>query len=470
MKEKKSKQGYSFGKAFKYSFAQIADVIAYQSFTFLVFTFYFAVVKINITLISIAFIIWAFWNSINDPLLGALSDRTHTKWGRRFPYIMVSLIPLAIVCTLLYFPPLAFGISDEIINFVYFFIIIIVFEFFYTMFSINQVSLYPEIFVSMEERTKANNIRQTLAILALIIAFVLPTLFIPDLSNEIYLPEYQTFGFLVGALIIVFGALFLIFGPRERKEFQDNYQKAPKIMESMKICLKSKSFQWYIPAEIANWFCYGILPVIIPLYGKFVLGIGEGESIWLSLLLGFAFLSAALFVNMLWKPVVQKIGPRKSWMLSKGIWIGTFIPLLFLGEGMLIIAVIVFFFMGIGLGGSLLIVDIMISDIIDEDEIKTGTRREASYFGANALLLRLGTVFVFLAIGPVFIIGSWEVYDPLNITPEIIFGLKALIAIFPSIALVIGILALYKYPLDGEKLAQVKTQVKLIHEQKRAQI
>ncbi|MBY9003979.1 MAG: MFS transporter [Candidatus Lokiarchaeota archaeon] len=468
MKEKKSKQEYSFGKAFRYTFAQVADIIAYQSFTFLIFTFYFAVVKINITLISIAFIIWAFWNSINDPLLGALSDRTHTKWGRRFPYIMVSFIPLAVVCILLYFPPVAFGVSDEIINFVYFFIIIIVFEFFYTMFSINQVSLFPEIFISMEDRTKANNIRQTIAIFALIIAFVLPTLFIPDLSDETYLPEYQTFGLLVGAIIVVFGVLFLIFSPRERKEFQDNYQKAPKLIESLKTCLTNKSFMWYIPAQIANWFVYGILPVIIPLYGKFVLGIGEGESIWLSLLLGFAFISAALFVNILWKPLIQKLGPRKAWMLSKAIWMATLIPLLFLGEGMLIIAVIVFFFMGIGLAGSLLIVDIMLADIIDEDELKTGTRREASYFGANALLLRLATVLVFLAIGPVFIIGSWEVYDPLNITPEIIFGLKALIAIFPSIALVIGILVLYKYPLHGEKLAQVKEQLNEIHAQKRA--
>jgi GPH family glycoside/pentoside/hexuronide:cation symporter len=96
----------------------------------------------------------------------------------------------------------------------------------------------------------------------------------------------------------------------------------------------------------------------------------------ISLLLGVTFLSAALFMTVLWKPLVQKIGPRKSWLLSMTLWIVSLLPLFFLGGNMEILAFIVFFFIGIGLSGSLYIIDIIIADIIDEDEVKTGIRRD----------------------------------------------------------------------------------------------
>lgn len=202
-KNEKLKEGYSSGKAFKYSFAQIADIIAYQSFTFLIFTFYFAVVGINITLISIAFIIWAVWNSINDPLLGSISDRTHTKWGRRLPYIVVFFVPLAVVMYLLFTPPLSVGPINEVGNFYYFLMIILVFELFYTAFSLNLTSLFPEVFMTEQERTKANNVRQIFSIIGLIFAFILPGLIISDFSDPAALPEYQLFGIIAGIIVIV---------------------------------------------------------------------------------------------------------------------------------------------------------------------------------------------------------------------------------------------------------------------------
>ena len=177
----KNEDEYSNKKAAAYSFAQVADVLAYQSFTFLTFTFYFAIIGLPILYISIGFMIWSVWNALNDPLLGYLSDRTHTKWGRRYPYIMIGLIPLAIVMFFVFTPPKTFGITDLTTNLLYFIVIIIIFELFYTMFSLNTTSLFPEVFTNLEERTKANNIRQTLTIIALLFAFLLPGFIIADI-------------------------------------------------------------------------------------------------------------------------------------------------------------------------------------------------------------------------------------------------------------------------------------------------
>jgi GPH family glycoside/pentoside/hexuronide:cation symporter len=208
-----------------------------------------------------------------------------------------------------------------------------------------------------------------------------------------------------------------------------------------------------------------MLPTIAPLYGKFVLGIGEGESIFLALMLAILFISAALFMNILWKPVVQKIGLRKTWLISKSVWILTLIPLLFIRD--VVSGFIIFFFIGIGLAGSIYIYDLIVADIIDEDEVDTGTRREASYYGVLIFFQRTATIFVFLAINLVFTNVGWTLYEPENVTAEVIFGLQLLMGIFPIIALIIAILAIYKYPLDGEYLGSVKKKLQKLHEEKK---
>jgi len=465
--EENSFEQYSGKGAVGYSFGQISLITSYQAFTFLVFTFYFTVVGLSVDLITIGFIIWSIWNAFNDPIMGFLSDRTHTRWGRRRPYIMIFLGPLALVMFFLFFPPLSYGITDSTINFVYFVIIIILFEFFYTTYDINLTSMLPEVFITETARIKANNVRQVFAIVGLIFAFILPGLFILDYSDPSYIAEYAIFGLTITIIILIVGLIFLRFTPRERPEFQLDHEKVPGFFTSFKSTLRNKSFRWAIPAFIGDFFVDTILPTIIPLYGKYVLG---QEGLTLSLLLGVAFIAAALSITFLWKRLALKMGVRKMWMISSALWMVTLAPLML--NLNLISAFIVFFLVGIGLGGSLYSKDLIVADIIDEDEVKTGTRRDASFFGNYIFFLRVGYIFVFLSINMVFTNVGWRIYepDPSLITPEQILGLKFLAFVFPAIALTIIILAMWKYPLRDDYLREVKEKLTQIHENKKSRL
>ncbi|MFX1337948.1 MAG: MFS transporter [Promethearchaeota archaeon] len=467
MSERKQEESreYSLKHALAFSSAPLVDAIAYQSFTFLIFTFYYTIVRINVVLISIGFAIWSVWNAVNDPLLGAISDRTHTKRGRRIPWIMASTIPLGIIMILLYTPPISIGITDEISNFMYFIIIIIVFEFFYTMYSINQTALFPEVFIDKDARAKANTIRQISIVIALIVAFILPTLFIPDLTERKYLSNYWIFGIVTCILFIIGSVIFLKWGAREKAEFKEDYRNMPGMFESFKICVKNKNFRWVAFSLIFVWFVFGMLPTILPLYGKFVLGINN--SIYIALILALAFISAIIFI-VLWRIVLLKVGPRKTWIYSLSTWIITLLLLLFIID--FVWALLIFFLMGSGLAGGLFLRDITWADIIDEDEINTGVRREAAYYGMNAFFMRFSTILIFLAISLVFTSTGWAVYAPEKVTAEVIFGLKLLMIIFPSIALGIAIFGFYMYPLHGEKLKNVKIAQQKLHAEKKSKI
>jgi len=460
------KESGTLKKAFFYSFAQISDVTAYQAFILLIFTFYFTVVQINIWLITLGYFIWTVWNMFNDPLIGYLSDRTHTKWGRRMPYIVVFFVPLAVVMYFLFTPPLPVGEINQVGNFYYFLMIILVFELFYTAFSLNLTSLFPEIFMTEQERTKANNVRQIFSIIGLIFAFILPGLIISDFSDPAALPEYQLFGIIAGIIVIGGTLIFLLFGPKEKQEFREDYKNAFGFFETIKFCFKSKSFRWYIISETSNWFVFGMLPTLVPLYAKYILN--ESDAFMASLLLGLTFISATLFITFLWRPIVRKIGNRKAWMISMTVWILALFPLMFIGD--LISGMIVFFLIGMGLSGSLYIIDLVVADIVDEDEIATGMRREAGFYGVNAFVLRFSNILVILAISTVFSTVGWATFNPSVDPSQVAFGLRVLIFVFPAIALLIAILAIYKYPLHGEKLKEVKEKLAEIHEQKKARV
>ena len=173
-------------------------------------------------------------------------------------------------------------------------------------------------------------------------------------------------------------------------------------------------------------------------------------------------------MNILWKPLVQKIGPRKSWLISMSIFIATLAPLMFIQDA--ITGLVVFFLLGIGMSGSIYIIDIIISDICDEDELITGVRSEGAYYGVNMFLMHLSTVLVFATISLVFTSVGWTVFEPENVTQDVIFGLRALMFIFPAIALLIGLIVIYKYPLDGERLKKVREELQKLHDEKKSRI
>jgi len=453
---------FSIKKALGYGVGQFSDTIAITMFNMYVFIFYFAVVGINVDLITIVFIIWSLWNAINDPLLGALSDRTKTKFGKRKPYIIAAIGPLCLVVILIFIPP----VNSTIVTFFYFLTMVILFDITYTAFDLNYASLFPEMFLNLQDRAKSNAIKQGFTILGLIFASILPTLFIPKLDEPEYLSNYSIAAIIMAIIIALGVVLLILFGIKERVEFSKDYEKAPSVVNSLKFSIKNKSFRSFIIANLAYWYVIGMLPIIVPLYGSFVLNIPEGESFLLGLLLGVAFISAGIFI-VLWRFIAVKIGIKKGYMLSFATFIITLLPLMFIST--VDIAFVAFFIVGIGLSGALLFGDIVLAAIIDQDELSTGIRREGGYYGINALITKLSTILVILTINLVFRSTGWKVFDPSG-TVEIEFGLRSLIFIFPAIALGIGILSISRFPITKEKYEQIKRDVEKLHEEKQQKI
>ncbi len=464
MKEEKkeSSEDYSTKKAVFFSFAGFTDVSLFQFFTFLIFTFYYAVIGLHIFYITLAFIIWSVWNAFNDPFLGSISDRTTSKWGRRTPWIVIGLLPLLIVNILLWTPPIG---ADQFTIFIYFLTIIIVWEFFYTMYELNQISLFPEMFRDLDERAKANNILQLFQIIALMVAFILPSLFIPKYDDPQYYREYMQAAIVITVICSITGLIFIKFGIKERIEFSKDPEEAPSFLVSIKYTLGNKAFRHFIIANFAFWFVFAMVPTIVPLYGSMVLGIND--SFILSLLLAITFISALIFVS-LWKAIVRKFGVKKSFIAGLVTVILTSLPFMFISNQLG--GFITFFLFGIGLAGALILRHITIAAIIDDDELRNGVRREGGFYGINGFFTKLTNVAVFICIAIVFYGTEMTVFNPGNISEANILGLRVLMFVFPAIFLSIGIISMINFPITKEKYDELTENTRRLHLEKKKKL
>ncbi|MFX0009162.1 MAG: MFS transporter, partial [Candidatus Hermodarchaeota archaeon] len=107
---------------------------------------------------------------------------------------------------------------------------------------------------------------------------------------------------------------------------------------------------------------------------------------------------------------------------------------------------------------------------IDMDELNTGVRREGAYFGINALITKPAQSLSAVISGFIFMVtGYIQELAPGELQPvSAIFGIKLLIGLIPGIFIILGLISLWYYPIDGfsEEYKDLKARVKALHDKK----
>ncbi len=447
------------GRNLAYATGEITDAVAYQGFSFLIFTFYYTVIGIELKYLMLMYILWSIYNAFNDPILGGLSDKTRTKkfgGGKRRPWMVAMWIPLSLIMFFL-FTPFATYAEAPVWTVIYFFLIICLFDTIYTGFSLSRTSLYPEMFRTDRAREEAGMGRRIMMVFGLIVAMVVPTLIIPHLTeaSQANIYRYWIAGAVLGIIAFITAFINIKWGVKEPPIEEIEKQETMGVFKSIWYSIKNWKFVIFALCSTMNWYVFALLPMLIPIYSEFALG--QENSLYASALLLIAFLCSAPGV-VLWTYVDRKLGSKIAFIISQAFWIVFLVPLFFVNIYWQ--AAVLFAFLGIGLGGSPYFIDRNISNIVDEDEMKTGQRREGSYYGVHALFVRMSGILAIVSVYLVLSKYGWSLFNPETVSGELLGGIKALVSIFPAVALLLGIIFLSFFPINKKTIAEIHAETK----------
>jgi len=131
---------------------------------------------------------------------------------------------------------------------------------------------------------------------------------------------------------------------------------------------------------------------------------------------------------------------------------------------------------GFGLSGPQTLTNVLFAQVADEDELRSGVRREGAFFGVNALLTKPAQSIA-LTLVPLILESTAFVTREANQgqifldqPASALFGIKVLIGLIPGLALILGAILLSWYPLRGKYLEQVQEQVLATHAEKQARL
>ncbi|MFW9947326.1 MAG: MFS transporter [Candidatus Odinarchaeota archaeon] len=425
--------------------------------------YYIYIVGIDPLRYSLAFLIYMIWNAINDPLFGHLSDRTRTKYGRRIPYLMICSPLLSINFIILYFAPIG---SSQWIKFTWLLINLFTYDAFYTIVSITFTSLLAELSINPQERAMINLFAGIGNGIGFGIAYLLPLL----LVNPVAIPYTQNkdiFQFIF-IILAVLGAIFLAFtafGIKERPELLPEKEERLGILQSIKNVLANRSFITY---SIFNFMVSYLIFSInsnLPFYIKDVLKISKDNLIASIPLISFLTFSIIGFPIILL--LNKKIGNKRTLFYSLFLTIIGLINITFSGD--IILVSISFAVVGLGFSGTLLVFTLL-GDIIDQDELKTGVRREGAYFGTDALINKPAQSVSAGISGLVLFLTNFN--QNLGVgesqPDSAIFGIKMLLGVIPAIFIILGLISLWYYPLDSrtKEYKEMKRKVMVLHDGK----
>ena len=344
--------------------------------------------RILVPLLVFSFIMGAgrLIDGVIDPLVGYWSDSLRTRWGRRRPFIVLGTPLLLVAFFFLWLPP---DPHVSRANTIFFICVVNVFFVLYTLVMIPMMSVLPEMAVGDKDRVSLSGVQMIFGLLGSIAAAMGSGMLIEKIG-------YRGMGISLGVLALIFYALAAI-GIRE-PDHSSREVKVP-LGAAMAATFKNKDFLAFAASIVFFWMGFNMLLQITPYFLTQIMLMKEAEM-WKIMA---PFMGALLIAFPPVTFIAGRVSKKSMYSVCMAALVVVFPLLMWVGrvKGVPLAVQGGVFMAAVGLAAFPVFImpNAFLADLVDNDELRTGMRREAVFFGVYCFLQKLAMAISVVMLG-----------------------------------------------------------------------
>jgi GPH family glycoside/pentoside/hexuronide:cation symporter len=403
-------------------------------------------VRLSAAIAGTALLVGKIWDAVIDPLIGYVSDRTHSRWGRRRPYLLFFAIPFGAAFVLMFRNP---EIASQNGKFIW---AMLTYVFFCTVYSFTNIpynALLPEMTTDYNERTNISGYKQMFAVIGTLLGAgaAMPLMALFSGKTAGFIGMSAIFGFLAAVSLLV-----TFFSVREPKVIERPGKRS--VLDSLKDVVTNKPYMLLLFTWFANSTAVAIMQTMLIYYYKYL--IQDEDSVTLAMI---TLLLVTMITIPLWVWLAKKIGKKQAYISGMTLTLAAVLTFAFAADKIgNIPALILMALAGVGFASHYVAPWAMVPDSIEYGFSVSGKRNEGVYYSVWTFVIALGGALAGFLVGQGLDLFGY-VPNVLQ-TAQSMLGIRLLIGILPAIFIIAANIVLALYPLNKKRYEQVLLKIK----------
>lgn len=435
----------SFKEKVGYSLGDTASHFVWDMVGFWLLFFYTDVYGISAAAAGTIMLVARFWDMAVDPIIGVVSDRTNTRWGKFRPYILFGAIPYAVLAILTFTTPHL----GEIGKIIYAGATYVLLMTAYAAINLPYSALGAVMTDDTYERAGLNTYRFIAGFSGQFIVTGLALTLAEFFGHGNKAQGFQYTVFMFAVLSLIF---FFITFQTTKERVQPPKAQKNSLKEDLKNLIANKAWRILAMVGIISFIMFAMQNAAIAYYFKYYLG--RENNVQLFNVLGTVALIVALPLS---KPLAKKFG-NKNVFIGSSLISGVFFMLIYLPGVKDITTIYVFNIIAkMAYAPAVPLLWTMIADSADYGEWTTGRRATGLYFSAAVFAQKAGWGIGAAIAGWILTISQFVPNVTQNDTA--ITGIKLLVSVIPGILYMSCALFMIFYKIDSKTTDIMKTEL-----------